>query len=107
MAVEKRGPGCYYKSVIERREIEKLAMLAKIALSESELAGLQGEVDAILEHISEIQGAGEGNGAPETALICNVFRDDGEPHASGIFTEALLNAAAKREGKYIKVKKIL
>lgn len=94
--------------MIGQSEIVKLALLAKIALSESELVGLQGEVDAILEHISEIQGAGEDNAvAKETGLNYNVFRDDGEPHASGIFTEALLSAAAKREGKYVKVKKIL
>ncbi len=106
--MEKIGREWYYDPMIERRDIEKLALLARIALSESELVELQADVDAILEHISEIQEAGGDTAIPqETDLNRNVFRDDAEPHPKGIFTEALLVAVPAREGKYVKVKKIL
>ena len=35
------------------------------------------------------------------------MREDDNPHAGGIYTEAVLNEAPEREGDYIKVKKIL
>ena len=105
--LEKTERECYYEAMIDRRDIEKLAGLAKIALSEPELLELRGQVDAILEHVSEIQQAGGDDFKPEAGSLPNIFREDGEPHKSGMFTDALLLAAPEREGKYVKVRKIL
>lgn len=105
--VEKIGRKCYYWLMIDRRGIEKLAVLARIALSEGELAELEHDVDAILEHISQIREAVLTNAATETGLNCNVFRDDTEAHESGAFTEQLLAVVPQRQGKQVKVKKIL
>ncbi len=91
-------------------EIENLAALARIELSDGEKQALQKDVGAILEYVSSIKEASVGaRGAPalSPALPVNVMREDGEPHESGRHTEALLRAAPKREGDYIKVKKIL
>ncbi len=39
--------------------------------------------------------------------IENVMREDADPHAADAFTDALLAQAPRKEGRYLKVKKIL
>jgi aspartyl/glutamyl-tRNA(Asn/Gln) amidotransferase C subunit len=93
--------------MIEPTEMMKLAALAKIALSESEGEELRGQVGAILEHISEIHHAGKAQRTREPDTHRNIFREDTVPHERGVFSLRLLAAAPDREGKYIRVKKIL
>ncbi|MDO8619983.1 MAG: Asp-tRNA(Asn)/Glu-tRNA(Gln) amidotransferase subunit GatC [bacterium] len=95
--------------MITTEEIEKLAMLARIALSPEEKERMRGEVDSILEYVATIQkvSATAGTRTPSIVAQVNVMREDGSPHESGIYTEALVSSAPRREGNYIKVKKIL
>lgn len=90
-------------------EVKKLAALARIELSDEEVKKLQGEIDSILSYIDVIQKVELPEGvsvSPHLALE-NVMREDGEPHAPNIFTEKMLSQAPKREGRFLKVKKIL
>lgn len=94
--------------MIEVKDIEKLAALARIALSESEKETLRREVDSILDYVGEVQKVSSGLDTERKAgEIRNVMRPDENPHESGAFTEDLLNSAPAREGNYFKVKKIL
>ena len=93
--------------------IEKLAALSRLTLTSEEKEKMCGEFDAILEYIetlSKISG-NTAKGARSIVAAVNVMREDapptGGPHESGIHTETLLSAAPRREGNYIKVKKIL
>ncbi len=92
------------------QEIEKLASLARVELKDAEKEKLRADVDAILGYVSELQKIsgidGEGNHAHSQAPF-NVMREDGQPHESGIYTETLVGSAPRREGDYVKVKKIL
>lgn len=94
--------------MLEIKEIEKLAELSRIHLAEEEKEGLRKEFDSILSYVEQVQKI-SGATIPERAAghLRNVMRDDVNPHESGIFTEALISAAPKREGQYIRVKKIL
>jgi aspartyl-tRNA(Asn)/glutamyl-tRNA(Gln) amidotransferase subunit C len=94
---------------ITKDEIEKLAELSRLALSEEEKERMRGEFDSILEYIAVIQkiSASVTERTPSIVAQVNVMREDAHPHESGIYTEALLSAAPKREGDYIRVKKIL
>lgn len=90
-------------------ELEKLAALARISLTPEETEKMRGEFDAILGYvaaINEVSGRAE-NDARSVVAPVNVMREDAAPHESGIYTESLLAAAPRREGKYIRVKKIL
>ena len=89
--------------------IEKLAALSRIALSREEKEQMRSEFDDILGYIALIQkvSAGRAERARSIVATMNRMREDTNPHASGIYTKALLSAAPKREGNYIKVKKIL
>lgn len=93
--------------MIEIKDIEKLASLARLAIANSEKEGLRREVDAILEYVGQIKEAGVEAGERKVPELRNVMRADENPHKSGINTEDLLNSAPEREGEYIKVKKIL
>ena len=94
--------------MLEKNDIQKLAGLARIRISEDELLGLEKDFEGILAYISQIQKAAEGALGEDTGNgLRNVFREDENPHESGIHTEALLAQTPKREENYLKVKKIL
>lgn len=94
--------------MISTEEIEKLANLSRLALSEDEKAGLRKEFDSILGYVEQVQKISVATFSEKvTGTFRNVMREDVNPHESGIFTEELLATAPKREGQYIRVKKIL
>lgn len=91
-----------------KEEIEHLAELSRIALSENEKEQLRKEVDEILGYVDQVKElTSDSSSVPQKGLHFNVFREDAEPHEPGIYSEDLLSAAPERDGKYIKVKKIL
>lgn len=97
--------------VIEIKDVEHLAGLARIAISNNEKELLRNDLEGILEYISqikEVEGEQEEQGKQrEQGELHNVMREDTEPHESGIFTEDILKQAPSREGNRISVKKIL
>lgn len=107
--VHRRGRGSIFGMAISKGEIEKLAELSRLALSEEEKERMRGEFDSILEYIAAIQeiSASAMERIPSIVARINVMREDVNPHESGIHTEMLLASAPKREGDYIRVKKIL
>jgi aspartyl-tRNA(Asn)/glutamyl-tRNA(Gln) amidotransferase subunit C len=93
---------------MEKQDVERLAKLARIELSEPETIEYARDITSILGYVSDINEiTGGGEGEKTAGELVNVMREDGEPHESGKFTEALLSAAPERTGQYVKVKKIL
>ena len=95
---------------MKKEEVQKLAELARIAISESEAENLTHEFASILQYVSEVKiSQRTSNKTQDTngPAVHNVFREDTDPHESGIYTEAVLNNAPSRKGDYIVVKKIL
>jgi len=92
---------------IELKDIEHLAGLARIAVSDDEKEILQHDLEEILAYVSQVKEEGYNIGKHEVGELYNVMRADGVPHESGIFTEGLLSAAHAREGNRVFVKKIL
>jgi aspartyl/glutamyl-tRNA(Asn/Gln) amidotransferase C subunit len=79
-----------------------------IAVSAEEKESLRKSMDSILNYVEQVQKVSKDLGSERKAgLLRNVMREDNNPHESGIFTEVLLSAAPKRDGQYLKVKKIL
>ena|SRR5258708_7530584 len=100
-------------TMIEIKEIEKLAELSHIRLTDAEKVQMQKEIGSILGYIDQIKNvSGDISAATDREKqakqkVRNVLREDIAPHESGIHTEAILADAPKREGNYLKVKKIL
>lgn len=92
--------------MITTQEIEHLAKLARIEMTQSEAEKMTGEIDSILGYVGKIS---EVAGDVERIVpkLHNVMRDDVPTHESGEYTEKLLKNAPFREKDYLKVKKIL
>ena len=94
---------------ITREDIEHIAKLARIKLTEEEKAKLTGELGAILTYVSKLNEI-DTKGVEPTAQVTgleNVFRKDeatpwyeGNPHD-------LVEAAPEHDGEYVKVKGVM
>jgi aspartyl-tRNA(Asn)/glutamyl-tRNA(Gln) amidotransferase subunit C len=93
--------------MITLQDIEKLATLSRLSLTEAEKEKYRGEIDSILGYIDILKKVSGGKPAPVMSRNKNVFREDINPHEPDMYTEKLLKLAPKRDGRYIKVKKIL
>lgn len=89
-------------------DVRKLAALARLSLPEEKVDSFAKEFDAILAYVGTLDElslpARESRAAP---AVRNVFREDGEPHAPGIYTERLTEQFPDREGDALRVKQII
>ncbi len=104
----------YYTIMLSRDDVKKLAALARIKLSDTEEEKLVTDMQNILGYVTQIQEVSSSveeekslDSARDKKVLRNVLRADENPHQSGIHTEAILQEAPKREGNYLKVKKIM
>jgi aspartyl-tRNA(Asn)/glutamyl-tRNA(Gln) amidotransferase subunit C len=84
-------------------DVAHVAMLARLGLSDEEQRRLGAQLEAILDHIQQLQGV-DVSGVAETAQIgglVNVWRDDEERPSLPV--EAVLAAAPDREGDTFRV----
>ena len=89
-------------------EVKKLAALARIRVSDAELEKFTKEFDAILAYVGQLDALNIDTKAPKTAPpLRNVFREDGEPHEKGAWTEKLAEQFPAREGDALSVKQII
>src|SRR3989344_8992593 len=90
----------------DKVDIAALAKLARLEISADELAKLEKEIPDILRFVETIQKAATGKEekSPEHR---NVMRADENPHESGKYTKALLDAAPARAGNRIAVKQVI
>lgn len=94
--------------MITKEEIQKLADLSRISITDEEKEQFGKEIDSILNYVTQIKEANISFDAQDAVgSVKNIMREDQPSHDSGIFTEEILDEAPKREGNYIKVKKIL
>ncbi|MES2014202.1 MAG: Asp-tRNA(Asn)/Glu-tRNA(Gln) amidotransferase subunit GatC [Patescibacteria group bacterium] len=95
--------------MISADDIQKLATLGRISLTPAEVEKLQGEIGSILAYVDTVQKVALPEGYTSSAHldIENVMREDENPHVAGMYTESLLTQAPRREGDYLKVKKVL
>ncbi len=90
-------------------EVKKFADLARIEISEADLAKMAGEIEEVLEYVGQLKNAAADSSERkiESAAVRNVFRVDEKPHSRAVNKEKILESAPEKEGDYFKVKKIL
>ncbi|MHB8860707.1 MAG: Asp-tRNA(Asn)/Glu-tRNA(Gln) amidotransferase subunit GatC [Minisyncoccota bacterium] len=89
-------------------DVRKLAALARIQIEDAELEKFTSEFDAILAYVGQLESLEIASAATgEKPALRNVMRDDGEPHASGAYTEKLAAQFPAREGDALVVKQII
>ena len=82
-------------------DIEHVARLARLALTEEEIAQLREQLPLILEHAAKV-GEVAAEDVPPTAYAiprANVYRED-EPEPSLPRSEALSNAPEQEDGRF-------
>ena len=87
-------------------DIRALAQLARVDISDAEVAKLETEIPSIIAFVETIQNVDVSAALADTSLR-NVMRADTDPHATGEYTEVLLEAAPARVGNRIAVKQVL
>jgi len=94
---------------MDREKVLKLANLARIEMDDAEAESLSHEFESILGYVSEVKSVGVNalKSSKEDLALKNIWREDKDPHESGLYTEKILELAPEREGDYLKVKKIL
>ena len=94
---------------MDREKVLKLANLARIEMDDAEAESLSHEFESILGYVSEVKSVGVNalKSSKEDLALKNIWREDKDPHESGLYTEKILEQAPEREGDYLKVKKIL
>ncbi len=88
-------------------EVKKLAALARLSIREDELERFSKEFESILTYISQIDALKVSTGARDLPLVRNVFREDGEPHETGLYTKKLTEQFPERDEDYLSVKQII
>lgn len=98
--------------MIGKKEVEKVAKLARLGLTEKEVKKLQKELSKILDYIKKLKEVNISKVEPTSHSIKleNVMREDYCPPASYPKIEEikkLLNLTPERKESYLKVKSIL
>lgn len=89
-------------------DIKGLAELARLELSEADIAGYQKDFQGILDYISTINSVElDSYDDHVRSDTVNIMREDDDAYNSGEFTKVLLDAAPQTEGDFVKVAKIL
>jgi aspartyl-tRNA(Asn)/glutamyl-tRNA(Gln) amidotransferase subunit C len=93
---------------LDRKDVEKIAALAHLKLAADEIETFRGQLSSILEYVGKLADV-DTRGIEPTAHasgVKNVLREDVVRPNDKETTDALLAAAPKREGDYIKVKAV-
>ena len=94
--------------MIDVKELEKLAVLARIKIDESEKEELTKDIGSILTCVDTIKKATiDVDYTPEVGVVHNVWREDIVKNTSVEDREGLLREAPHREGEFVAVKKII
>ncbi|MFZ3043512.1 MAG: Asp-tRNA(Asn)/Glu-tRNA(Gln) amidotransferase subunit GatC [Minisyncoccia bacterium] len=90
-------------------DVQKLAALARIRIEGKELEKFTSEFDAILAYVGQLEKLDlpQGDALRDKRVLRNVMRADGEPHATGAYTEKLVAQFPKSENNALEVKQII
>ena len=96
-------------------EVKKLAALARITVKDAELEKFTREFDAILAYVETVstvemlqrEALRRGQIEIVKPALYNVMREDGEPHAAGIYTEKIVEQFPASDKNALIVKQII
>ncbi len=94
--------------MLEIKDVEKLAKLARIELTQEEKEKLLKEVDPILDYVNQLKEVVSAIGEEKKAgELRNVAREDENPTETGINTKDIVADMPDSQNNYLKVEKIL
>lgn len=93
---------------ISRDDVAKLAALSSLQLDESEVEGLQADLQAILGYVEQLDELNTDGVEPSYQVtgLSNVLRDD-IPESGDVSREELLALAPETKDNHVKVPKVI
>ena len=94
---------------ISKQDVEHVARLARLALSDEEKDRYTAQLGSILGYVEKLR-SWKTDGVPPTAHpwpTVNVWREDAAERLQGVERDELLKNAPEREGPFFKVKKVI
>ena len=92
-------------------DMKKLAVMARIDMSDGELTEMASDFDAILAYVGQVQEIANtletSTQSPEAYSLYNVMRDDVVTNPAGEYTAKLLEQMPDSQDGFLKVKQIL
>ena len=98
-----------YMTKITRKDVDKLAEMSRIEMTDDEKNEIQKDLESILGYVSELQEvvAEEPPVEDRIGMLKNVMREDKDPHTESTYTKEVIASAPNSQSNYVKVKKIL
>lgn len=93
--------------MLEIKDIEKLAKLARIELSSDEKEQLLKEVEPILGYVAQLKEVVSTEGDKKAGELRNIFREDENPTETSKNTKDIVQNMPDSKDNYLKVNKIL
>lgn len=95
--------------LMKREDIEHLARLARIRLTEKEMTDLPDQLTSIMSYVSTVSEitVDDAIDAPQVGVRFNIFRPDEVTNKPDEFTKDILAEMPSTNGRYLSVKKIL
>jgi aspartyl-tRNA(Asn)/glutamyl-tRNA(Gln) amidotransferase subunit C len=94
--------------MLEIKDIEKLAKLARIQLTQEEMEKLLKEVDPILGYVAQLKEVVSTVSEEKVAgELRNITREDANPTITGVNTKVIVENMPDSQDNYLKVEKIL
>ncbi len=87
-------------------DIKKLALMARVDMSDEELAPMASEFDPILAYVGQVQEVAISDAMPKYVLE-NVMREDIVTNPAGTYTDVIVEQMPDSQDGFLKVKQIL
>ena len=102
-----KGYNTVSMSVVSVKDVEHVALLARLQLQPDELAKLAGQLDEILQYVQQLQTVSTKGVEPTSHVLglSNITRADESVQA--VSPEAVLSLAPARQGPFFKVPKVI
>lgn len=88
-------------------DVKRLAALARVEVKEADLTRFAEEFDAILAYVGKLDELTLPEAEGTLSPVRNVLREDGEPTASGTWTQKVTDQFPDRSGESLRVQRIL
>lgn len=88
-------------------DIKKLAELARLDMTEDEMANLAYEFDPIIAYVGQIQEASQSLNHDTQYVQTNIVREDVVTNKEGEYADRILAEMPDKQNGYLKVKQIL
>ena len=94
-------------TTITKEQVEHLASLAQLELTEQEVEKFAGQLTDILQYVDKVKEVQLSSEVERNFSKVNTFREDANPHEAGEHREAILEAMPETKDNLLVVQKIL